>query len=470
MSPERTSNVTSLPVRAERASRSDRAPASDVFATLLDAHADRADRAPSRRERQPANDDAGRERTRDARPLDHPTDPRGRREPTPASERPASAEPTEPTATPVDDAAAAASALLGLMATVTPRQPAPTPVPVEAAPVVDAQAPQPAPAPQTLAVEPQPAADVAEPSHAVVPPQAAPSDTAGEGAKARHADTVGIEDKAPDAPEATKPVTAETPVAGRAPVADSGNSRTVRDRKSEAVSGVAAEARPSAQAPVNDAPTSPTTSGEQNSASQQGGQEQQDAPAPRTMQPTAAASAPAQRIDVTPVNVTGPGQVPTTPEPKGAATLAQAPRAVGQLIHLASERGVQHARLNLKPAELGGIEIRLIASSAGVAAHVVADSPEAARLLQQAGEDLKRSLAAQNVELLSLDVSTSGDDRRDATAANGGFEQFDETGPRGRDGLGRPQRAGETDIDLPISPAQGTVIELPEGVLVDVLA
>ncbi len=46
------------------------------------------------------------------------------------------------------------------------------------------------------------------------------------------------------------------------------------------------------------------------------------------------------------------------------------------------------------------------------------------------------------------------------------------TGPRGRDGLGRPQRAGagETDIDLPTSPAQGTVLELPDGVLVDVLA
>jgi flagellar hook-length control protein FliK len=159
---------------------------------------------------------------------------------------------------------------------------------------------------------------------------------------------------------------------------------------------------------------------------------------------------------------------PVNTEPKGAATLAQAPRAVGQLIHLASERGVQHARLNLKPVELGGIEIRLVASSAGVTAHVVADSPEAARLLQQAGDDLRRSLADNNVELLSLDVSTSDQERRDASAASGGFEQFDETGPRGRDG--RPQRAGETDTDLPISTDQGTVIELPDGVLVDVLA
>ena len=113
-----------------------------------------------------------------------------------------------------------------------------------------------------------------------------------------------------------------------------------------------------------------------------------------------------------------------------------------------------------------------MASSAGVTAHVVADSPEAARLLQQAGDDLRRSLADKNVELLSLDVSTSDQERPDASAAGGGFEQFGDTGPRGRDGLGRPQHAGarETDIDLPTSPAQGTVLELPDGVLVDVLA
>jgi hypothetical protein len=101
---------------------------------------------------------------------------------------------------------------------------------------------------------------------------------------------------------------------------------------------------------------------------------------------------------------------------------------------------------------------------------VVADSPEAARLLQQAGDDLRRSLADNNVELLSLDVSTSDQERRDAGAASGGFEQFGESGPRGRDGLGRSQHAGQTGIDLPTSPTQESVIELPDGVLVDVLA
>jgi flagellar hook-length control protein FliK len=202
----------------------------------------------------------------------------------------------------------------------------------------------------------------------------------------------------------------------------------------------------------------------QDAGSQQSDRRQNDAP--RTVQP--AAPAPTQRVDVTPP-APAPSGVSVNAEPKGAATLGQAPRAVGQLIHLASQRGVQHARLNLKPVELGGIEIRLQTSSAGVTAQVVADSPEAARMLQQAGDDLKRSLAASNVELLSLDVSTSDQERRDASAASGGFEQFDQTGPRGNDGPGRHQR-GEADTDLSHSPTQETVIELPEGVLVDVLA
>ena len=122
MSPERTSNATSLPVRADRAPRADnQAPASDVFATLLGAHADRADRAPSRRERQPANDDAGRERQRDRGAVDRPGAARARREPAPA---------TEPTKTdgpgkPADDAPA--SSLFGLIAAVAPQQPTAAP-------------------------------------------------------------------------------------------------------------------------------------------------------------------------------------------------------------------------------------------------------------------------------------------------------------------------------------------------------
>jgi flagellar hook-length control protein FliK len=338
----------------------------------------------------------------------------------------------------------------------------------------------PAPVAEAAPVAP-PATPVAAP---VVPSEVVGAQQpAGDAAAPKGAETAGIEGNKTQAPAVATPVVeaatpepevasvveelTQTSVAGRASVADSGSTRP-GDRRSEGVSGGGAEARPSAQTPVTQTPTHASGQG----GGEQGGSAPQDQRR-ETGRVTAQGAPPvtAPRVDVTPVAVNTPA--PVTAAPRGAATLSQAPRAIGQLIHIASQNGVQHARLNLKPAELGGIEIRLQATAAGITAHLVADSPEAARLLQQAGDDLKRSLASQNVELLSLDVSTSGDDRRDASAAGSGFDQFDETGPRGGDGSGRSQRsgAGDDDSDLPTTQiAQGTVIELPDGVLVDVLA
>jgi flagellar hook-length control protein FliK len=388
MSPERTNNVTSLPVRPDRSQRADQqAPASDFFATLLDAHADRADRAPSRRERQPSDDGP-----RDRRPVDRPARPDRpadvpHRKPAPAAEHPTSEPATTDEPTPADKAAAAAaaSAMLGLLAAVTPQPPAATAqAPTQTAPVVE----EPTVAAQTTPVV-TPQAEVvgsvvAAQEGAVAEPQVPATEPVVGVATVEGAETAGIEGTETEAPaqRAMAAVATEeavqTPVAGRASVADSGNTRP-GDRRSEGVSGDGAEARPSAQAPVNARPAA-----QSGGAASQGDQRQSDTPAPRVTtqaaQPTPQPQT--QRVDVSPLAGVSTQGVQQGAEPKGAATLAQAPRAVGQLIHLASERGVQHARLNLKPVELGGIEIRLIASSAGVTAHVVADSPEAARLLQ----------------------------------------------------------------------------------------
>jgi flagellar hook-length control protein FliK len=156
---------------------------------------------------------------------------------------------------------------------------------------------------------------------------------------------------------------------------------------------------------------------------------------------------------------------PPAPDvPERSVPLARAPRAVAQLVHLASERGISRARLTLRPAELGGIEIRLQASASGVAAQLVAESPEAARLLESASDDLRRSLARQDVTLLSLDVSTSGEDRREAGGAPAGF---DGDRPAAGDRGGAPAPAADpADLDSPTE----VVVELPDGVLVDVLA
>lgn len=150
-----------------------------------------------------------------------------------------------------------------------------------------------------------------------------------------------------------------------------------------------------------------------------------------------------------------------------AVPLERAPRAVAQLLHVGSQGGVSHARIALRPVELGGIEIFLQSGPAGLSAQVVAESPEAARMLQQATEDLRRALARHDVELVSLDVSTSSEQRGEEFAARDGREDLLADGsPRdGRRGSGPDDEAtAESTSTTP------TVLELPDGLLVDVLA
>jgi hypothetical protein len=105
--------------------------------------------------------------------------------------------------------------------------------------------------------------------------------------------------------------------------------------------------------------------------------------------------------------------------------------------------------------------VRLQSSPAGISAQLVADSPEAARLLSQAGDDLRRSLEARDVNLLSLEVSTSSDQRR-------GDEPGQTSDPDAS--TGAPATTGDAEEAAPAPAAAPTVLELPGGLLVDVLA
>ena len=113
---------------------------------------------------------------------------------------------------------------------------------------------------------------------------------------------------------------------------------------------------------------------------------------------------------------------------------------------MAAERGITHAKMALKPAELGGIEIRLQSTAAGISAQVVADSPEAAKLLAQASEDLRRALEARDVTLLSLEVSTSSDQQQQQSARG---EWSDGDGAdSGLPGSGRSKGDADGDAEL----------------------
>src|SRR6185503_1754494 len=167
-----------------------------------------------------------------------------------------------------------------------------------------------------------------------------------------------------------------------------------------------------------------------------------------------------------PAAAQAPASAPATPATPAAppvitqrtAPLHHVPRVVGTLLHVAHEKGITHAKISLRPDDLGGIEVRLQSSPHGVSAHLVADSPEAARLLAQAGDDLRRSLEARAGALLSLEVSTSCDQQRQGERP-GETSDPDAPAGRARSGDAEGEDAGGRDPNA----APASVLELPGG-------
>jgi flagellar hook-length control protein FliK len=141
--------------------------------------------------------------------------------------------------------------------------------------------------------------------------------------------------------------------------------------------------------------------------------------------------------------------------------LSRAADAVEHVLRLASSRGVTHARIALTPESLGSIDVHLRHTSDGVVAKVVAHSAEAVQHLQQAAADLRQQLEGQGVNLLSLDIGHSAPDEGSAARAGAGF------GGRG-DSRGRADGGDATVTDAEIT--VNSTLQLPDGVLVDVLA
>jgi flagellar hook-length control protein FliK len=150
--------------------------------------------------------------------------------------------------------------------------------------------------------------------------------------------------------------------------------------------------------------------------------------------------------------------VPAANTGHAGVRLAQAAETVRLTIASASATGVSRARIALRPAELGGIEIMLAHGPGGLTATVMADSPAAAHALQRAADELQRSLADQGLNLVRLDIDVAGD-----RAAARGREEGDA-------GAHRRHAGADADGDADQTPIVETTLELPNGVLVDVLA
>ena len=87
------------------------------------------------------------------------------------------------------------------------------------------------------------------------------------------------------------------------------------------------------------------------------------------------------------------------------------------MIQTSARTGISRARIDLRPPELGHVEIRLRYGTDGVRATVTASSPAAVQALGSTTGDLKRALEAQGLTVLGLDVGHAGpEDHRRPTA------------------------------------------------------
>ena len=311
-----------------------------------------------------------------------------------------------------------------------------------AAPVVAAAPLTPAPAAEAAPVA---AAPGTEPQPASQPEQQTAAPVVSDG--------VAAEAAPQDAPEA--PVTrADKPAQPQGQTAGQPSQQQGADQRSGdgARAQTQAQGQQPGQAPPADAPRVAGNRPVQPQHQQQ--------PQPQQAQPAAPVTAPAAATAPQAPNAAA------TTAPVRAVPLSQAADAVENVIRLGSARGVTHARMSLKPAELGGVEIRLQQTSTGLVASVVADGAEAAQVLQQAGQELRRQLEAQGIELRSLDISYSGDERdagRSSETRTGDGER--------RSAAGESSTATDGGDLNPTDEATATsTLELPDGVLVDVLA
>jgi flagellar hook-length control protein FliK len=379
----------------------------------------------------------------------------------------------EGAATPADAAAASVTGAAGVTATVAqavaaepalviPALPAAdTVVPVVAAPAAEATATAApvVPVAVPVAATPEAAADAVAPAAdkatAAVAPTApaAPAEAGMPAVADEPAPQATDETGAPQAPAETPAGAEKRPAA--APAVEAKPAQQTGDTKAPEA------ARPAQDAP---APASQDQAGAGDGTAQQSQSGSGDRPAQGQAQETAAPARPATGDQSQAASAIGARGTVETGSPRGvqerslhrAAPLHRAVESVEATLRLAAGKGVTHASLSLRPSELGSIEVRLRATADGLVATVAADAAQAAGLLQQAEGDLRRSLEDAGVRLLRLDISWNGDGRgqRDGSPAPGRQAQ--------------PWQDGGDDAEVK-TPTE-TVLELPNGVLVDVLA
>ncbi|MBL4719995.1 MAG: flagellar hook-length control protein FliK, partial [Alphaproteobacteria bacterium] len=159
---------------------------------------------------------------------------------------------------------------------------------------------------------------------------------------------------------------------------------------------------------------------------------------------------------------TGPGSIaraaPAAPKPPASPT-AQSRATTDQIavqIRKAVDQGNDKIRIQLRPAELGRVEIKLdIGADGRVMASVTAERPETMELLQRDARGLQQALqdAGLQADSNSLSFSLNGDNAEDQpseNARNGENNQSEETLSATADDRDAPRRAADGLIDVEV--------------------
>jgi flagellar hook-length control protein FliK len=89
---------------------------------------------------------------------------------------------------------------------------------------------------------------------------------------------------------------------------------------------------------------------------------------------------------------------------------------------MAVREGGRELLVNLRPPDLGQLTIRVTMTDGVLHAQIMADRPEAARMLQQSLAQLGTALTDLGYSLDGLDVSYGGQDAQDARSSSRGTE------------------------------------------------
>ncbi len=255
----------------------------------------------------------------------------------------------------------------------------------------------------------------------------------------------------------------DTPVAGPANSGHAGSSTTSHDQGStdadaqpgspqaSPIAGTITGNQPSTTQPPaasaqSAATTSPAPAG-QDSSQTQGAQFPQAAPIDAAQAQPSTSAAPAN----------------ATTAARYSVGLEHAVETVRMTIDMAARQGASQARIQLSPAELGGIRIQLSQTADGLVARVVAEHGAAAQTLQQHGAELRRSLESAGVSLLRLDIEASGER---SGSANEPFW----SGARAGSQSHSSNPGNDPDLEGEVTEPQPVAVELSNGAIVNVLA